>query len=103
MSYRKEKEFSKIIDELYIIYSNKNADYGDAVGKSFEKWGDIALLVRISDKYNRIENLINKQNLVKDETIEDTILDLANYLIIWAMERRLKKEEDIERWEEIHE
>jgi len=43
-----------------------------------------AVLVRILDKTARVANLIHKHNDVKDESVEDTILDLINYWIILA-------------------
>ena len=54
--------------------------------KSIKKYGPIAGLVRISDKFNRLENLLMGNDAkVKDERVEDTLLDLANYCIMLKM------------------
>ncbi len=56
----------------------KNFKLSSLVGVTPEK----AILVRISDKMARVVNLLEKEADVKDETIEDTILDMINYLAI---------------------
>lgn len=85
---QKHEEICKALHELYI---KKNADYGDSVGELYAKLGDITLLTRITDKYNRLLNIFsNPDKKVNFETIDDTIQDLANYCIIWMMERELK-------------
>lgn len=76
--------------ELHELYIKKNADYGDSVGILYEKLGDISMLTRISDKYNRLMNLITTGGEQNYESIDDTIQDMANYCIIWLMERELK-------------
>ena len=88
----KHEEICKEIHEMYI---KKNADYGDSVGELYKKLGDISFLTRISDKYNRLMNLMcdydgYKKKDINYESVEDTIQDLANYCIIWLMERELK-------------
>ena len=84
----KQDKFLEIIQELYVTYCAKNSDYGDSFGESFNKWGVLAPMVRISDKYNRLANLVgtNKEILVADEKIEDTLKDLANYCIMLIIE-----------------
>ena len=56
---------------------------------TYKKFGDISFLTRITDKYNRILSLADKGECgeVKDEALEDTILDLANYCLLWLVER----------------
>ena len=77
--------------EMNEMYKRKNADYGDSVGELYDKLGDISLLTRISDKYNRLMSLLSSENKeVNYESIDDTILDMANYCVIWAMERELR-------------
>ena len=41
-----------------------------------------AILVRILDKMSRVSNLLDREASVKDETINDTLLDMANYIAI---------------------
>ena len=36
----------------------------------------------MNNKFNRIKSLTKNDNLVKDESIEDTLVDLANYSIM---------------------
>lgn len=86
-----------ICKELNETYKKKNADYGDSVGELYAKLGDITLLTRISDKYNRLMNLLDpkKEGEVNYESVDDTILDMANYCIIWLMERMIRHEEII--------
>ena len=85
----------EILDKMHKLYINKNKDYGDSVHITYKKYGMTAFLVRMEDKLNRIEALIkNKENKVKDEKIEDTLLDLANYSILAILE--LKTNNDIE-------
>lgn len=82
-------EHEKICKELNEIYAKKNADYGNSFGDTFQKLGLISAITRISDKYNRICNLAIKnsnETKVKDETIEDTLKDLANYCIMTLIE-----------------
>ena len=84
--------FQEITNGLYETYCKKNRDYGNSFDQSLNKFGEIAALIRISDKYNRLCSLItNKEQEVKDESIDDTILDMANYLIMWQMYRKNKK------------
>lgn len=71
-----------ICKTLNDIYVAKNADYGDSFGELFRKLGLISAVTRISDKTNRLQSLCQREALVKDETIRDTLLDLANYAIM---------------------
>ena len=87
----KIKMYETITNDMLNTYKSKNNDYGDSFGTSVNKYGLIAALTRISDKFNRLENLILTHNQkVKDESLEDTLLDLASYCIMTAIE--LKKE-----------
>lgn len=81
--------YQYILSNLEDTYKRKNSDYGNSVGDTYEKFGDISFLTRITDKYNRILSLADKGETgqVKDEALEDTILDLANYCLLWLVER----------------
>lgn len=83
----------EICAELSSIYERKNNDYGDSFSKSYAEYGDVMSAIRLEDKLNRYKSLIKTNNqMVKDESIEDTLLDLANYAIMTVIERRLKEE-----------
>lgn len=56
----------------------KNFRYAEMVGVSVER----AILVRVSDKLARVSNLLDKDPEVLDERLEDTLLDMINYLAI---------------------
>ena len=78
-----------ICKELNEIYEKKNNDYGDSFSKSYKGLGAISAVTRIGDKYYRLENLVLKgkdNNEVKDESIVDTLMDMANYAIMMIME-----------------
>ena len=92
----KIEKHEEICREIHEMYIKKNADYGDSVGELYKKLGDISFLTRISDKYNRLMNLMTKDKPEQHfESIQDTIQDMANYCIIWLMEMEVLQE-DIE-------
>lgn len=76
------KDIAKGIIETYV---RKNHDYGNSFDKSLDKFGLVASVVRIGDKMNRIESLVQKKAMVQDESIRDTLLDMANYAIMTVM------------------
>lgn len=78
----------KICEELNALYARKNADYGDSFGKSFKEYGLTMACIRLEDKLNRIKALRNKDAQVADESITDTLMDLANYSIMTLVEMR---------------
>ena len=94
---KKVKEFVSICKEMTELYDLKNKDYGDSFGKSFEEWGMTMPCIRLTDKLNRLCSLTkNFSQRVKDESIEDTLKDLANYSIMTLIElRRLKERSHI--------
>lgn len=75
-----------ICNELFETYVKKNNDYGNSFGETFEKLGIISAVTRITDKVNRLQNLCINKQLVDDESIGDTIRDLANYAIMTLIE-----------------
>lgn len=81
----KHKEICKMLSEMY---EAKNADYGDSFHLSYLEEGMAMPRIRLGDKLNRFKNLTRntEKNLVKDESIRDTLLDLANYAIMTVME-----------------
>lgn len=79
-------KFRRIVDEMAKTYERKNHDYGDSFNQSVKEWGPVAGLVRIQDKFNRVKNLLKGVKVfVDDETVSDTLLDLANYAIMLRM------------------
>jgi hypothetical protein len=84
-------------DKMIEITKKKNADYtggADSPFSNFEQIGslvqvssvvEIGFLTRMSDKMSRIGSFITKGMLLcKDESVEDTLIDLANYCILFA-------------------
>jgi hypothetical protein len=75
-------QLKEIQHEALELFTRKNADYGDA----FAKFGLIGVLVRIEDKIQRALTITDTGvNLVKDEGIRDTLLDLHNYAAMGLM------------------
>lgn len=94
-------EDTKYIDHLkqvlymHDLYYTKNQDYGDAFTDSIDEFGPVAAVVRMSDKWSRLKNLIeNDFKMVLDESVDDTLIDLANYAIMTALHLRGKKKDD---------
>jgi len=70
------EQMKKIQKEGLELFTKKNADYGDA----FAKYGIIGVLMRIEDKLQRSMTITKSGvNLVNDEGIRDTLIDLHNY------------------------
>jgi len=89
----KTQLFKKITESMANLYAQKNTAYGDSFGISVEKYGLISALTRISDKFNRLENLILHPDVDQDdERVTDTLLDLASYAIMTYIEITTKDE-----------
>lgn len=83
----KIEKHTRICEELTTLYAKKNHDYGDSFSISFREEGMTMVRIRLADKFNRFKTLsCNEKQLVKDESIRDTLLDLANYAIMTIIE-----------------
>ena len=81
---------ANICAELTALYERKNHDYGDSFGKSFEEYGMAMPCIRLEDKLNRLKALTRNGNQqVNDESVDDTLMDLANYAIMTLVERKV--------------
>ena len=77
----------KLCEELNKLYEKKNHDYGDSFHLSYMEEGMAMPRIRLSDKLNRFKTLSRAEKQeVKDESIRDTLIDLANYAIMTVME-----------------
>lgn len=74
--------FNTLLDQIKDTHAKKNHDYGNSFAKSMDKYGLTAAAIRLGDKFNRFESLIKSEAQVKDESIEDTLLDMAAYAIM---------------------
>ena len=75
-------QLSEIQSQALELFARKNADYGDA----FARYGLMGILMRIEDKIHRCLSITkNGINLVSDEGLRDTLLDLHNYAAMGLM------------------
>ena len=78
----REEQFRKVQKEGLSLFKKKNQDYGDA----FAKFGTVGVLMRIEDKIQRGISITNSGvNLVKNESLRDTMIDLHNYAAMAIM------------------
>ena len=81
------RRFAELCIAMTQTYDRKNTDYGDSFSRSVQRYGKIAALTRMSDKWNRLENLmLSNDAKVKDESVVDTLIDLASYALMTVME-----------------
>jgi hypothetical protein len=81
------RRFAELCIAMTQTYDRKNTDYGDSFSRSVQRYGKIAALTRMSDKWNRLENLmLSNDSKVKDESVTDTLIDLASYALMTVME-----------------
>lgn len=92
-TYRGANENPKVIrhkalcDEINNLYAKKNHDYGDSFHQTYLEEGMAMPRIRLSDKLNRFKSLTRKNTRqVEDESIRDTLIDLANYAIMTILE-----------------
>ena len=83
---------ARICEEIKELYKRKNADYGDSFGKTFTEEGMAMPRIRLADKLERFKRLTKTgvQN-VKDESVRDTLIDLANYAIMTIVEMEIAR------------
>lgn len=92
-----QERHMSLLHDIHSSYLDKNRDYGGSFSTSFQKFGLVSPVCRMSDKMARLETLtlVGEQNArVKDESIRDTLLDLANYAIMTVMELDKQKERE---------
>lgn len=81
-----EEDMKSAFENMLKTFILKNKKYGNSFETSLDKYGNIAALTRISDKFNRFENLILSKDLgTTDETIIDNLFDMANYCVMTAI------------------
>lgn len=84
-------------DRMVALTQKKNADYsgGSVTQDPFANFSEVEMLgiasteqgflTRMNDKFARIRSFVKKGVLmVSDESVEDTLMDLANYSILMA-------------------
>ncbi len=84
----KVERHKQICMALNALYARKNHDYGDSFHQTFVEEGMAMPRIRLGDKFNRFKTLSRKldSQRVSDESLKDTLLDLANYAIMTVLE-----------------
>ena len=83
----KVNRLEQLTEQLIETYKAKNADYGDSFADSFKEFGITSAVVRMNDKMNRIKSLSKGEDRqVKDESLRDSLMDLANYALMTVIE-----------------
>lgn len=83
----KVQRHKAICEELNSLYERKNHDYGDSFHQTFVDEGMAMARIRLGDKFSRFKTLSKSaEQMVADESILDTLLDLANYAIMTILE-----------------
>ena len=79
----KVKMFASICNSMIMLYARKNHDYGNSFDEGCDKIGTGYPLGRLLDKMNRLIACMGKEDTMQiNESIEDTLTDLACYSIM---------------------
>ena len=98
--------FKETLEKMQAIQEAKNHDYAQGAENPFANFEMVAnykvasveqgFFTRLSDKFSRVATLITREGQVADEKIEDTLIDLANYAIIFKCYLESNKDNVVE-------
>lgn len=92
-SLSKVQHHAEICKEINDLYERKNHDYGDSFHQTFIEEGMAMARIRLGDKFSRFKTLSRGGGQkVNDESIRDTLIDLANYAIMTVLEMEVAKD-----------
>ena len=89
MKETKPERHADLCRALNELYTRKNNDSGDSFHQTFLEEGYAMSRIRLSDKLNRFKTLSRKaaaEQRVQDESLRDTLMDLANYALMTILE-----------------
>ena len=76
-------KFAEILKDMIVLYAKKNHDYGNSFDEGCAKIGTGYPLGRLLDKMNRLIACMGKEDEMQvNESIEDTLKDLACYSVM---------------------
>lgn len=88
----KVETFATIVKEMTELYAKKNHDYGNSFDEGCDKIGTGYPLGRLLDKMNRLIACMGKEDEMQiNESIEDTLKDLACYSVMTLSYLKRKK------------
>lgn len=94
MNMNKADLHMEICRDINALYQRKNHDYGDSFAEFYAEFGLISTCMRLTDKLKRLKSFAKGQQMqVKDESVMDTLVDLANYAIMTLVEMKLASEQ----------
>ena len=82
-----QEEHKKLCDLMHEIYIKKNSDYGNSFSDLYDEYGSIISEIHIREKFDRFKQLRTNESQV-GESIEDTLMDMANYCLLTLLEMK---------------
>jgi len=82
LRWGKENGYEILREELTSTLVRKQRDYGH---HNIARYGTTGLVIRVHDKISRLENLTKNKFVPKNESIADTVMDIAGYSAIGIM------------------
>lgn len=83
----KTQNMKALHTEQATLYEEKNKRYGDSFHSTYAEYGPQVALIRLEDKLNRAKTLVRtNDDGSNDESLKDTLMDLANYANMFIME-----------------
>jgi hypothetical protein len=77
------EKFREVAEQICNLYEEKDKCYGGSFNTTYDNLGIISAVTRISDKHNRLCNLVKNPNIDNlGESLCDTLMDLAAYSIM---------------------
>jgi len=82
----KAEHFQAITTGMADLFRRKNGDYGNSFTNLYQEYGMLSSIIRLEDKLSRIKSLQKNDCQVNDESVRDSLIDMANYAIMTVME-----------------
>lgn len=84
--------FRDICDRMVELNIRKASDYGQSYQNLIKEFGDVAAVLPLQNKLDRIKNIIRKGGESNNEPLADSVLDLACYAVMFMVELENRKQ-----------
>lgn len=80
-----DEAFDEVCGQMLKTFIKKHKDYGKG---NILDMGELGIAFRISEKFNRIKNLLLTKRIPENETLEESWIDIAVYAVIAVLLKR---------------